>query len=323
MGSLDLPDQPDGPRRAEHAGEGGADRIVPKSCDMPDPDERGRVYEAMRAHTSAETPEEASPGQRPDNGEQRCYWDEVPRFRQMWEDHERRWPERQRAADTDHPADLPGTYCSKGGFKLDPERHTETVEAIGRIRKAEPSISADMQAVEKENTCGGWLAGFDRRIKGDDRLKEKVAEELKAEQLNAEPRKTATQALCEIPDAIRFTSCFEPENYTRGYYDIRERLESRGYEMYESRNSWDKEQYKGINTRWINQYGQRFEVQFHTPESFHAKEDITHRAYERIRNPMITDRERKELREFQREVSQAISIPDGAMDIPDFKKEGF
>jgi hypothetical protein len=82
-------------------------------------------------------------------------------------------------------------------------------------------------------------------------------------------------------------------------------------------------EYKGINTRWVTPERQRFEVQFHTPESFHAKEDITHKAYERIRNATITDRERKELREFQREVSRAVPIPDGAMDIPDYKKEGF
>jgi hypothetical protein len=128
--------------------------------ELPDPDERGRAYEAMRAHVSA------------DAGEQGSYWDEVPRFRQMWADHERRWPERQPAAEPDRSADPAGTYRSRGGFKLDPERHAETIGAISRIRETEPTISGDMQVVEKENTCGGSLAGFDRRIKGDDRLKE-------------------------------------------------------------------------------------------------------------------------------------------------------
>ena len=35
-----------------------------------------------------------------------------------------------------------------------------------------------MQATERENTCGGWLAGLEHRLKGEDRLKEKIAEEL-------------------------------------------------------------------------------------------------------------------------------------------------
>jgi hypothetical protein len=157
---------------------------------MPDPDERGRAYEATRAHVSADAAEQGS------------YWDEIPRFTQMWADHERRRPERQPAGEPDRPADPAGTYRSRGGFKLDPERHAETIGAIGRMRETEPSISADMQAVEKENACGGWLAGFDRRIKGDDRLKEKVAE-----QAAAEPDKSSSAILRKIPDALRFTCC--------------------------------------------------------------------------------------------------------------------
>ncbi len=92
--------------------------------------------------------------------------------------------------------------------------------------------------------------------------------------------------------------------------------------MYLSNNSWSSREYKGINTRWVTQGGQRFEVQFHTPESFHAKQYITHESYERIRNP-LTSMQSVELRKFQREVSSAIEIPDGAAEIPDYKKEGF
>ena len=52
--------------------------------------------------------------------------------------------------------------------------------------------------------------------------------------------------------------------------------ENLGYEMCQSRNSWDDAEYKGINTRWVTEGGQRFEVQFHTPESFHARQYVTH-----------------------------------------------
>ena len=273
---------------------------------MPDPDERGRAYEAMRVHASADATDQGS------------YWDKVPRFRQMWADHERRWPERQPAAEPDRPADPPGTYRSRGGFKLNLERHAETIGAIGRLRETEPSISADMQVVEKENACGGWLAGFDRRIKGDDRLKEKVAE-----QAAAEPDKPSSAILRKIPDALRFTCCFEPDSYVSGYYDIKARLEDAGHEMYQSTNYWADPEYKGINTRWITQPGQRFEVQFHTPESFHAKQHVTHEAYERLRSPHTADEERGELEDFQRDVSSHIQAPEGAADIPDFKKKGF
>jgi hypothetical protein len=71
---VDLPDQPDVPDRAERARDASAAR--PQMREMPDPDERGRAYEAARAHVSADTPEHGS------------YWVEVPRFTQMWADHQ-------------------------------------------------------------------------------------------------------------------------------------------------------------------------------------------------------------------------------------------
>lgn len=318
MRSLDLPDQPDEPSRAGHDGAGEADRLAPKPRELADPDERSRVYDATQAHVSAETGDWAEQGRRPDGAEQSGYWAQVPRFRDMWADHESRWPERQSTAAADRLDDPPGSYRSDGGFYLNPERHAETVDAIGRVRKAEPAISADALAVERENKHGGRLEGFDRRLKGDDRVKEKVAE-----QLAAEPDKTSSEVLRKVPDAIRLTFSFEPERYTRGYYDIKERLENRGYEMRYSRNWWTDPEYKGINTRWMTAQGQRFEVQFHTPESFHAKHYVTHKAYERLRNPQIADDERRKLEDFQREVSSHIQVPDGATDIPDFRKEGF
>src|SRR5260370_38766447 len=92
--------------------------------------------------------------------------------------------------------------------------------------------------------------------------------------------------------------------------------------MYQSANYWADPEYKGINTRWVTQQGQRFEVQFHTPESFHAKQGVTHEAYERLRSPQTADEERRELEDFQRDVSSHLQVPDGAADIPDFKKGG-
>jgi hypothetical protein len=134
---------------------------------------------------------------------------------------------------------------------------------------------------------------------------------------------TAAAALREVADSIRFTYCFQPDEYTRGYYDMKERFESRGHEMYYSKNYWADPEYKGINTRWVTAEGQRFEVQFHTADSFHAKHHATHLAYERIRDTSTSRAELRELHAYQREVSSWIQAPDGAADIPDYRKEGF
>ncbi len=226
----------------------------------------------------------------------------MPGFLDEWARHLGRWPEEPRAA-----ADRPAV-------------RQETREAIGRLRGAEPTFSADAQAIEQESRDkhGGWLEGFGHRIKGEDRLSEKIAE-----QLEVEPGMTATEALREVPDGIRYTYCFQPESYAQGYYDVKGRFESRGYEMYYSKNWWTNPEYKGINTRWVASDGHRFEVQFHTPDSFHAKHHVTHTAYERIRDPATSRAERRELHTFQQAVSSQVKIPEGAVEISNYTKEGF
>jgi len=242
----------------------------------------------------------------------------VPRFLRMWADHLERWPgDRRTEAAVDRSADPPGSYRSDSGFYLSPDSNAEANEGIGRVREAETSISADIRTVETENSAGAWLEGFTHRLKGDDRLKEKIAE-----RLTHEPDKSSESVVHGIPDAIRYTFCAEPRGYTSGYYEIKQMLEERGYEMWYSKNSWADREYKGINTRWVTPEGQRFEVQFHTPDSFHAKQ-VTHGPYERVRNPNTSRDELRELSAYQREVSSLIQVPENVRDIPDFREKGF
>ena len=62
--------------------------------------------------------------------------------------------------------------------------------------------------------------------------------------------------------------------------------------------------------------GGRFELQFHTRESFFAKEHLTHPAYRRLRQPTTTPPERIELVAFQRQVSAAVPRPGDITQIP-------
>jgi hypothetical protein len=190
---------------------------------------------------------------------------------------------------------------------------------ITAVQQTEKSLTKDMRAAQRDNTCGGRLAGMEFRLKGEDRLKEKLAEVLKRA-----PGRSADDAIRTLPDAIRFTFCFEAANYSDGYLEIKRRLEACGNKMVYSKNHWrDDLEYKGINTRWTAADGQRYEVQFHTAESFHAKQQVTHRSYERLRNPLILAQERSELRSLQRDVCSQIIAPKGAANISDYREEGF
>jgi hypothetical protein len=175
-----------------------------------------------------------------------------------------------------------------------------------------------MQEVERDNGCGSRLAGWEFRRKGEDRLKEKIAGEL-----GITPALRPADAIEKVNDAIRYTFSSDPAAYRDSYWSVKGLLEGLGYTMIYSKNHWrDDPEYKGINSRWATPEGQRFELQFHTAESFHAKQEVTHPSYERIRNPRTSDHERGELAALQREVCSCIDVPSGALDIPDYVRKG-
>jgi hypothetical protein len=247
----------------------------------------------------------------------RDYWREAPRFFRAWADHVGRWPAEKVAAAVDRSRDPAGSWRGDGNQYLSPEQHAQAKDVIAGVRTAEKTLTKQVGETEQENACGGWLVGLEFRRKGEDRLKEKIAEKIEHE-----PGRTAVGVLRQINDAIRYTFCFEPANYADGYREVKQRFEARDYSMIYSRNHWrDDPEYKGVNTRWVTPEGQRFEVQFHTAQSFHAKQQVTHKSYERLRNPLTQDDERQELRAFQRDVCSWLTIPEGAAAIADYPPE--
>jgi hypothetical protein len=226
-------------------------------------------------------------------------WDAAAlELRLAWETHETKWP-------------FPEESDGDGDRHLTPEADAEVERACGRIREiAENIITPAMRAIESEDP-DRHLIGLEHHLKGTDRLKEKVAAELEAR-----PGLSAAQALASVPDAIRFTLCYSEERYVAGVTGALEQLTACGFELAKRpRNSWDSDQYKGINTQWREpETGQRFEVQFHTWASFEGKQ-LSHAAYERIRDTRTPAAELDELEGFQRQVCAKIPIPPGSTEI--------
>jgi hypothetical protein len=182
----------------------------------------------------------------------------------------------------------------------------------GEIREKEDKIvTPAMRRIEAEDP-DRQLVGLEYRCKGEDRIMEKVATALEEQ-----PDLTPGDALASVKDAIRYTFQYTEEHYAEGVYADVDRLKATGFELVELRNSWGCEEYKGINSRWrVPANWQLFEVQFHTEISFEAKQ-LTHSAYERIRDPATPDRDVSELRGFQRKVTAQVPKPRSAIDIPD------
>jgi hypothetical protein len=232
----------------------------------------------------------------------------APGLRALWEQHVERYPERARESPRTQPD---GSWVGDGNRRLNPEQNGEIDRGVTRIREVgRQVIVPGMRAVEVEDSSR-CLAGFEHRFKGEDRLKEKVADRIRSK------GRSPSEALAGIPDAVRFTFQYTETSYTAAVQKDIERLEARGFTLVERRNTWTDDQYKGINSRWREpESGVIFEVQFHTQASLEAKE-LTHKAYERIRSS-ASDEERGVLKEFQCRVNSEIPIPPDVTDIDDY-----
>jgi hypothetical protein len=233
------------------------------------------------------------------------------RFRGQWASHCERWP-----ASSDSVAgramDPPGSWRGDSGRYLDATANAEVEKRCEGIAEVERDVvSPAMREIE---ACDPdrRLVGFDHRLKGQDRIKDKVAASVL---FNS---RTPEQALANVKDPVRYTFQYSETAYADAVSADIGRLKERGFEQVELRNSWTDSHYRGINSRWREPVsGQLFEVQFHTKTSYEAKQ-LSHVAYERLRNPSTLDPERDELEALQEGVCKLIPIPRNATGIPDF-----
>ena len=179
------------------------------------------------------------------------------------------------------------------------------------MEREQDKISPALRAAESQDP-DRHLIGFEHRLKGRDRIKEKVHD--KMEEFDFSPE----EAVSVVSDAVRYTFQYRAARYTQGVWSDIGRLKDQGFEMLKLKNSWSSEQYKGINSQWIEpDTGQRFEVQFHTRISFEAKQ-LTHGAYERLRSHQADKFEQMVLEAFQKKVTTEVPVPPGAAEIPDY-----
>jgi hypothetical protein len=232
----------------------------------------------------------------------------------MWGEYHRRWPPEERPP-VDRSTDPPGSWRSDSNRYLDTATNARIEAECDRIVELEQEkISPAMRDIESQDSTR-HLVGFEHHLKGRDRIKEKVHDNLNEYSLSLD------EAVSFIPDAIRYTFQYEEVRYTQGVREDIARLKGQGFTLDKVKNSWSDDQYKGINSQWIERdTGQRFEVQFHTRISLEAKQ-LTHDAYARLRTLQTDKFEEMVLEAFQKKISSEVPIPPGAAEIPDYKRE--
>ena len=173
--SSDLPDDPDGhaDRRDDHGGEGG--QAAGAGGSQAETRSRSEYYVDLRAEVAAE---ETAAAQRTSAREQAAAgrWQEKSaESRSIWEEYQRKWPPGERA-----PADRSGdrgTSRDDRGLSLDDAANDRVELECDRIADRErDKISPALRAIESQDPDRN-LIGFEHRLKGRDRIKEKVYDE--------------------------------------------------------------------------------------------------------------------------------------------------
>jgi hypothetical protein len=243
-------------------------------------------------------------------------WEETAELsRWMWTEYKRRWPAEERPP-IDKPDDAPGSWHGDGDRVLESADNQRVEAQCDRIADRErETITPALRETERQDPHR-HLVGLKDCLKGRDRIKEKVHDNIVENGLSPD------EAVSLVPDAIRYTFQYDEASYTRGIRADIARIKDHGFNLDILKNSWARDQYKGINSQWVDpDTGQRFEVQFHTRISFEAKQ-LTHGAYERMRTLETDKFEELVLEAFQKKVSAEVPVPPGALDIPDYPKRG-
>lgn len=237
-----------------------------------------------------------------------------------------------RAADRARdPTDDPHTSADGGWewkrLRLTPAANRVADEQLAARRTAEgrhPDGSYDdrgltpaLRRVEAQLDHGSLVPDTEKfALKSPDRFKEKLAK-----LMTRYPDRSPGQLALAIHDGIRYTFVFDTPDYVGGVSAAEEKLTAQGYRLQQRKPSWDDPDYKGVNSRWQDPGSKvQFEVQFHTPESWEAKQ-ATHGMYEKLADPRTTPMQRSLLEEEQRKITARITIPEGAAGITHYRAE--
>lgn len=122
-----------------------------------------------------------------------------------------------------------------------------------------------------------------------------------------------TAAVARVEDALRFTYVIvDEENYLAKITEYLQELEREGCCVYEFLNFWGNEFYQGINVL-LEYKGVKFEVQFHTQNSYEIKEGHTREPYIVARNRFSDPEMVAKANVLRKYYNSQVRVPQGAI----------
>lgn len=175
-----------------------------------------------------------------------------------------------------------------------------------KVLKNEPAITADLKEIERKTDTS--LVGLDYRLK----TKESYLRKVNFDSNSSTDEKVIRETIENTNDIIRYTFQALHNNLTEKYFEINYYLTEKGYKQIKLKNTWlvKANPYKGINCNYVAPTEQKFEIQFHTPESFELKNGELHHLYEKWR--VISNKASKEAIELSKkmeELSSKLKVP--------------
>ena len=189
----------------------------------------------------------------------------------------------------------------------------------------EPQITAVL--AEIASTVSAEMVGLEHKFKTEASLTRKIADESakSAKSLmdfgystDEAIEKSTKRQSARNNDALRYTFLFPFDKYLFGFKQSLQRLKQNGLKIPENRiwNAWKNigtpfdKGYRGINITIISSQGQKFELQFHTRESYELKTK-THYLYQESRQNQTPPARKIEIAEIIIGLAHKVKTPKG------------
>lgn len=189
-------------------------------------------------------------------------------------------------------------------------------ELLAQVKVNEPQITTDLQTISPE--VSAEMVGLENKFKTKESLIRKLLLLANKDKGNQSVRQKLEKFAHRNNDTLRYTFIVPDDKYAKGFYNAIEKLKRNGFVILQNRiwNAWGNAEtakdtgYRGINITVISSQKQRFELQFHTAESFRLKTE-THHLYKELRDLKTFDERRAEIIKEILKLAQQIERPEG------------
>ncbi|MGM7683534.1 minor capsid protein [Cytobacillus sp. Hm23] len=208
--------------------------------------------------------------------------------------------------------DVPGSFAAFQELKYNKVEEWKKLKgdyrklnAYNKITANEPKITSDLQNISKKT--GVEMVGLEYRLKTKESYMRKVTSDSKH---SLDPE-IISETIAKTNDVIRYTFQSPGDKLTDSYFKVLEEIHKMDYAKVKIKNTWNDKRnpYKGVNGIFITPEGQKFEVQFHTPESFELKNGKMHTLYEEFRLDTTSPERRAEITREMFKLSASLVKP--------------